>query len=456
MPIATHALVLLTDQQWAGALSCAGNPWLRTPNIDRLAASGVRFTHAQCTYPMCVPSRSSLLHGRLPSTLLKPGTEADMTGDPARRGVRPEFEAQELGHLLRAAGLETAYAGKWHVGRWGPTESLPPGPHGHGFTRLSGIRDAETAAAAARFLRSRRDTPGRFLLVASFDNPHNIHEWAVGQALPQGNLPPPPPVADLPPLPANFHPCHDEPAPIRHWREFNASRLGFTADDWRRYRWAYNRLVEKVDGLVGIILDALEDAGLAGSTLVVFTSDHGDAQGAHQLPFKQTFHTESMNVPLIFAGAGVAGPARAIPTPVSSGLDVYPTLCDALGVAAPDGLPGVSLLPSLASPDRAPPARPVPAEVVRNGVRGRFLADGPWRYAAWESGPHPEQLFHLGTDPGEMVNLASCSAEAGTLRRFRGHLRAALGESGSTFNAGHYVWPEARVVLPGDAYPESG
>jgi len=445
-----NLLFILTDQQSANALSCAGNPWLRTPSLDRLAARGVRFERSYCAAPICVPSRSSLFHGRMPHEVLKPGTEFIMNHDPARFGVRERFRDQQLGVHLAAHGYECAYAGKWHVGRWGPTESLPDGPHPHGFRKLAPIRDQAVVSACCDFLRAPRDAQRPFFLVASFDNPHNIHEWSVGQSLPQGNLPSPPARADLPPLPPNFFPGTEEPAIVRQWRDQNQSQFAYTDADWRRYRWTYFRLVEQVDRQIGEILGALDATGLAGSTLVVFTSDHGDMQGAHRLPFKSVFYDEAVRVPLVIAGPGVHQPGRTSTTLVSNGLDLYPTLCAAAAAPLPAGLHGRSLLPVVGGATTGASHACVVSECVRNGVKGRLVATPGWHYSVWESGPCPEQLFELNSDPGEMVNLAGCTAHVPALQRHRELLRERLRETDDTFMSD--VWPDTRSLLPGDAY----
>lgn len=448
-----NLLFILTDQQSASALSCVGTPGLQTPNLDQLAARGVRFERAYCAAPICVPSRTSLFYGRMPSAVLKPGTENIMNSDPALYGVREEFASEQLGLHLQRAGYECVYAGKWHVGRWGPTESLPDGPHPHGFRKLAPIRDAEVAAACREFLAAPRDRAQPLFLVASFDNPHNIHEWSTAQTLPQGNLPEPPARALLPPLPSNFAPATEEPALVRGWRAQHDAQLAYNDDDWRRYRWAYFRLVEQVDRQIGEILTALDANGLTDSTLVVFTSDHGDMQGAHRLPFKSVFYDESVRVPLIVAGPGFAVPGAVVDFPVCNGLDLYPTFCAAADAPLPDGLLGHSLLPLATGAARALPREFVVSEYVRQGRRGRLVATPGWHYSVWEEGPCPEQLFDLARDPGEMVNLAGVAAHAATLQRHRELLRQWLESGGETFAGGHYVWPESRVVLPGDSYP---
>ena len=151
---------------------------------------------------LCVPARTSLFYGAFPHEVMLPGTETDMGArleDPKRR-VRPEASGRLLLPQLAEVGYDCAYAGKWHVGQWGPTESLPDDARERfGVEKLCDIHDARTVRAAAGFLSRTHEAP--FFLVASFDNPHNIHEWAMEGALPEGDLPEPPAPPHLPPLP---------------------------------------------------------------------------------------------------------------------------------------------------------------------------------------------------------------------------------------------------------------
>lgn len=445
-----NVLIIVSDQLSADALGCAGNPWVETPNIDRLAARGERFELAYCASPICVPSRASMLYGRSTHEVLLPGTSVDMGArrDDPSRGVRPERLPEELAKVLAAAGYDCAYAGKWHAQQWGPTESLSP-EDDTAFRALCPINDRLVPKVAAEFLRQAGDRP--FLLVASLDNPHNIHEWAVGASLPWGNLPAPPPLPELPPLPPNFGPSPYEPREIRDRRRDVAEQLGYGPDDWRRLGWAYYRLVEKMDAAVGPVLDALDESGLANSTVVVFTSDHGDQCAAHELAFKRVFYEESARVPFIVA-APRSDPGSLRFDLVNSGLDIYATACAAAGVPLAKAMMGHSLLPGHSGRN---PHRACVVSELHNpscGTQSRMVRTPRYKYVVYDRGPHREQLFDMEGDPGEMVNLAECAAHADVLTAHREHLREWMLATGDEFCGGHYCHPDTRIMLPGDEY----
>ncbi len=447
----TNILLILVDQMSASALGCAGNPWASTPNIDALARRGVRFADATCAYPSCVPSRSSLFYGVLPAQLLHPGTETDMSGGRAGgppRGVRSEYATLELSKLLARAGYRCGYAGKWHVGTWGPTESLT-GQEETAFENLCPIHDAKVPQAVDAFLEESSDTP--WMCVASFDNPHNIHEWAVDAPLPWGNLPAPPALRELPPLPANFTPSPDEPRAIRDLRARD-SRLPETPEQWRRYRWAYYRLVEKVDAQVGQVLESLSRRGLEDNTLVIFTSDHGEMHAAHRLAFKHVLYQESTSVPLILAGPGIK--PRLEGRFVSAGLDIYPTVLSAAGLTSPEEAQGVSLLEWARDPGQTADRAFIVCQSHVGGRPARMLRGQRWKYVLHEQGPLREQLFDLENDPGEQVNLATCSAMDDILSRHRRLLLGWMRQAEESYGGGHYTHPDVKRMLPGMEYPQ--
>ena len=163
-----NIIYIMTDQQSATAMSCVGNEDLHTPNMDRLAKHGIRFENAYCSFPLSGPSRSSMFTGCTPGEM---GIRKN--GIPLPDSLR----LCTLGTLLETAGYRTAYAGKWHA----HTNSLP-GKHAFGFENLHEHNDYGLAEVAVEFLKRKHDKP--FFLVASFDNPHNICEYARNQRLP--------------------------------------------------------------------------------------------------------------------------------------------------------------------------------------------------------------------------------------------------------------------------------
>ena len=157
-------LVIITDQQHAGMLSCAGNPWLKTPAMDRLAASGVRFDRAYSANPVCVPARVSMMTGFLPSRF-------GMRSNAEARNQLPADELKQcMGWIFRNGGYETVYGGKTHWFRNMTPESI-------GFRMLTRNERDGLAEACGTFLRQKHDRP--FLLVASFINPHDICYMAI-------------------------------------------------------------------------------------------------------------------------------------------------------------------------------------------------------------------------------------------------------------------------------------
>ena len=436
-----NILYIFTDQQYAGAMSCAGNPDLRTPAMDRLAGEGVRFDRAYCSYPLCTPSRAGMFTGMMPH-------QAGVTDNDMR--ISPALRPRELGPVLSAAGYECLYGGKWHV----PEIAMP---EGHGFRTLCGFSDWALADACIEAIRQPRTTP--FFLVASYDNPHNICEWSRQMPLPWGPIPEAS-TPQCPNLPANFAAGPYEPEAL-HAERGNRPKVlragSFTEDDWRHYRHAYFRLIEKVDAEIGRILDALRDAGLDENTLVIFSSDHGDGHGAHQWNQKWTLYEESTRIPFILSlkgrtRAGLSDTEHL----VSNTLDLFPTICDYAGATPPEGLLGRSLRPLLEGQE-TPWRDHLVAETQFGtsggglGTHGRMVRTRRTKYIVYSWGKHREQLFDMDADPGECVNLAVEARCRETLVEHRALLAAWIEATDDRFET-HYAHPEALPRLPGQQY----
>lgn len=222
----------MTDQQTAKAMSCAGNKDLHTPNMDKLAQRGIRFDNAYCAHPLSGPSRAAMFTGHTSGEV-----GLDKNGTPMPDSLR----TRTLGSLVEQAGYTTAYAGKWHV----HTGSLP-GKYAFGFENLHGHNDFGLAEACVNFLQRKHNKP--FFLVASFDNPHNICQYARKQTLPFATVKEPR-IEDCPNLPENFNVSpYDADVLVREkalsYRIYPTGN--YTPDDWRRYLNAYYRLVEHI------------------------------------------------------------------------------------------------------------------------------------------------------------------------------------------------------------------
>lgn len=388
-----NIVYIFTDQQTANAMSCRGNTDVHTPNMDRLAAAGMTFVNAYCTAPLSGPSRAAMFTGHRP----------DEVGMLVNGAPMPDsLQDVTLGSLVKEAGYDCAYAGKWHL----PQLEVPDGTRG--FERIYGHCDDGLAEACARYLDGRHDRP--FFLVASFDNPHNICEYARHQNLPYGNVDEPD-LRDCPGLPANFarNPYDADVITEERRANFNVYPSGdWTPDDWRRYRYTYYRLVEKVDSEIGKILDAIDRNGLWENTVVVFSSDHGDGVGAHGWNQKSALYEEVVNVPLIVTLPGRKHAGTVMHGLVSNGVDFFATVCDWTGAQRPEGTAGTSMRGLLEDGD---PHATVQAYVVTetrfdgSRTRGWMVRTQRYKYVLYDKGRHREQLFDMERDRGETRNL---------------------------------------------------
>ena len=412
-----NILFILTDQQFADAMSCRmGNQYLNTPTMDRLAQSGMLFTRAYSPNPLCMPFRNSAFTGCYPH-------ETGVTQNSGPEGGLDPKEFVCLGTYFRDAGYDTPYCGKWHLCYDAKDTQA------HGFEIATGKRtgghDAGVTDGAVQFLARRHDKP--FLLVASFLNPHNVCEWArrlAGreQRLNCGEIGEPPPLAQLPPVPANLAPPQNEPdgmTLIRRGYQVDSGAFpvgNFTVEDWRKERWGYYRMIEKVDAEIGKVLAALRQAGLEDNTLIVFTADHGECAGAHGFNQKTVFYEESARIPLIIAGKGKTAGGRTDKL-VNTGIDLLPTMLDFAGLAIPRKLPGRSLLP-LALGKEVPEWRDhlvVQNNMSQTGVingmqptmEGRMVRSDRYKYCIYTRGQRRESLVDLQVDPGETSDLAA-------------------------------------------------
>jgi arylsulfatase A-like enzyme len=397
-------IIVLTDQQRADAFGAAGAADLQTPAMDRLARQGVLFTHAFAATPQCSPSRAALLTGRYPhrtAVMGNTGTEGGgqnvRANQPAGMSVALDRSLPTLGRVFGAAGYETAYFGKWHLGG-------TPGEYGF-ESHDSTIRDAALARHVVAFVQKRAESGSRrpLLLIVSWLNPHDIY-GVLTTARPDANALA---TARLPPNLVDD--LRSKPFPQRHYLEEDQGKpfIGADRELWRRYRAFYNGLVETVDREIGLVLDAVSRNDVPPIT--VFSADHGDHGGAHGLPYKgPAMYEEVIRVPLVIGWPGRIRPARS--DALVSLIDLLPTLCDLTGVPAPNGVDGLSLRPILE-------ARAVdPATKVRDTVFAEYYGKQAWRVPIrmvrtmrWKYVRYlgyGEELYDLTADPGELRNLA--------------------------------------------------
>jgi choline-sulfatase len=438
MPAQCNVLVIMSDEHNPKYLGAAGHPYIQTPNLDALAARGTRFTSAYTTCPICVPARAAFAVGRYVHEI------GFWDNGDAYDGSVPSWH-----HALRASGRRAVSIGKLHF-RGQPGDD-------HGFTReivpmhiIDGIGDVKglvrddipmrkggdkmakyagpgesTYTVYDRDIASRaqiwlheegsQDAGAPWVLFVSFVAPHfpltAPPEWFYRYA--GMNLP----------MPKQYskeerprHPAIDEYARVVDYDTHFADER-----DVRRALAGYAGLVSAMDENVGKVLRALEDAGLAGDTAVIYTSDHGDNTGARGLWGKSTFYEESAGVPMIVAGPGLPR-AKVVDVPVSH-VDCAPAILDAAGAAPLGPLSGHSLFDIA---NGAMPARPVLCEyhAIGSSSGGFMLRHGRYKYCDYVG--RPPQLFDLDKDPEELVDLASDRGHAGILKECHARLRDVL------------------------------
>lgn len=420
-----NILLILTDQHHANMLSSAGNPYLKTHALDNMAKSGIRFTQAYVTNPVCVPSRISIATGIMAGRL-------GVFDNGMKATVPQKVQTNSLGNLIKSGGYDTFYGGKVHL----PKELNPLDA---GYDEYYKDQRDKLPEACIQFMTKKRNKP--FFAVASFINPHDIcfaynarqpnrkslalvdGLYKQAQALP---------VDQLPPLPNNSAIPDLEPEAIEASLKVDAvtpaklMRKDYSDRDWRNYRWIYCRLTERVDAQIGQLLDALKEHQLEENTLVIFTSDHGDMDGSHRLASKNVFYENSVGVPFIMQYKGVI-PNGVVDDQslISNGLDVLPTLCDYAGVPTPNDLLGRTIR-MLAEGHDDHARRPY---IVAENTTGRMLRTDHHKYCVYEHGEHRESLVDLHEDPGEMHNLATSDEHQEILNEHRAHLHDWIEES---------------------------
>ena len=425
-----NVLVIITDQQNANMMSCAGNDWLKTPNIDKLAEKGMRFEKAYATNPVCSPSRFSILTGRYPSAI-----DMRHNGSEIDRKRLLDIIPSSVGFTFKKAGYETFYGGKVHLPLGGKDASS------YGFDNSITLDERDELAEKTDEFLSNRTSESPFLAVVSFINPHDICYDAIKDFPPKNREPAtiPRPLLEAikipdslteetffakycPPLPDNFEITKNEPDAIQALQKLHSftinARENWTEKDWRLHRWAYHRLTERVDEQIGKVLDALHSSDFRDNTIVVFTSDHGEMDASHRLEHKTVFYEESSNVPLIIWFEGINNPGEIDDHHlISNGLDLYPTLCELAGIKIPAYLPGVSFAPLLQNNDSPYNARQYLS--MENEI-GFMIRDKGFKYSLYDNGD--EMLIDTKSDPGERVNIAGHSRYKEIQKTLKNHL----------------------------------
>ncbi len=419
-----NIVFVLADQWRASAFGHAGDPNVKTPHLDSLAAQSTRFTNAVSVCPVCTPFRAALLTGRFPTS----------TGMFLNDLYLPDAELC-MGEIFKSAGYDTAYIGKWHLDGHGRSSYIPPERrqgfdywkaaecdhnynHSHYYAGSSpekqywpGYDAFAQTADAQQYLRGRTPTDKPFLLVLAFGPPHFPHDTAPPEYQSVYQL-------DKLTLAGNVPAASSAAA--------------------RKELVGYYAHCTALDKCVGDLLATLKETGLDERTLVVFTADHGEMMGAHDVSprMKQWPYDEAVNVPFLLHDPQAA--PRVVSTPLNTP-DILPTLLGLADVAVPHSVEGDDLSAVVRGsgngPDRAALMMSVspfiPHLVEYRGIRTnrhtyvRNLA-GPWL------------LFDNQTDPLQLHNLTDDPDSAGLRQILDARLDAALKQAGDSFRPRQY------------------
>lgn len=441
-----NVLFIISDDLTSTALSCYGNRVCATPNIDRLAARGTRFTRAYCQGTYCGPSRASFMSGYYPHATGVMGytNPRPQIGDRAtwsqhfKNNGYYAARVSKIFHMGVPGGIEDGGDGADDAASWterfnspGPEwkapgvgetlESNPDGKKpvvgGNTFVVVEADgddlvhSDGKTAAKAVELIDKHKEEP--FWLGVGFVRPHVpfvAPKSYFGPFLPYDKL-------DLP-----------EKVP-GDWDDIPKAGINYKTSvnmkmDLRRQKKAmggYYASVAYMDAQVGKVLDALEQAGLNEKTIVIFTSDHGYHVGEHDFWAKVSLHEESASVPLIIS---VPGKKPAVCHSLVELLDLYPTIAGLCGLEVPSRLQGKNIAPLLDDPTLA--VREAAFSVAPSS-QGFLLREDKWAYIQYkEDASAGIELFDMENDPKQYTNLAESAEHAPVVARFKSQLAEKL------------------------------
>jgi choline-sulfatase len=422
-----NVLVIMSDEHSNNTMGCMGHTIVKTPNLDQLAEEGAVFTNAYTNCPVCTPARASFLAGRYVHEL---GTWDNSTPYDGQLKDLPQHLA-EHGQAMYSfgkldlhpegeyEGLIATYPGHRNIVDIGAffRETGEAKPKVEERYQKIGIReginkDQTILAETVQWLKQRsgeqqKDPDKPWFLYVGFLNPHfpfyvKQEHWDYYDKL----------VREVPTeLKRPFTELNEPLNALRHY--FRSDLVD--ENTIRRMHVGYYALTNELDDNVGTILQTLKEEGMYDDTLIIYTSDHGEQLGRHGLWFKCCMYEETANIPLIMKGPSVTRQSTVM-HPVSL-VDIYPTVCDALGVTVPQDVPGRSLLKLAAGLTDEERNDFVFSEYHGHGIPvGMYMIRWKqWKYVYYTGGYAP-QLFDVEQDPEEMTNLADASEQPSNIK----------------------------------------
>jgi len=439
MAVKPNILFIHVDQLRYDCVAVNGNEIVKTPNIDRIAKEGISFSQAYTPLPSCCPARQSLLSGVMPEQH-KCLWNYGGGGSLPIAGLSPD--SPQWVRQIRDAGYRTAYIGKWHVHpeldathygfdtfeeppndnyetphkaeKYPVDNPWPEFPVGHYETQP--VAECHTHVLARKCVEiidewESGDTPWHIRL--DYSEPH----LPCTPAEPFASMYPP---ETIPPW-ENFADTLEDKPYIQKQQVRNWCLENWTWKEWSVYMSGYYGIISQIDDSLGMVLRHLEEKGLMEETLIVFTTDHGDAAGSHkQIDKHYVMYEEETRVPLFLQWDGVIEPGGACDDFISHFLDLPVTFLDLLDLPVPENYQGQSLLPMLQGE-----ANPKPREFAFSSYNGqqfglycqRMIRDRQYKYI-WNA-TDVDELYDLETDPYEINNLAAKDEDSELCRDYR-------------------------------------
>jgi arylsulfatase A-like enzyme len=443
-----NLVYVFADQLRYQSCGYAGDEYARTPNIDKLAAQGCNFHQAISNTPVCAPHRASLMTGKCQSS-------TGMVINELR--LSPEHEC--FGHVLTGGGYRTAYIGKWHMwanelGHHEETRNgfIPPGPYRLGFDDFwaaynfnhTYYQSPYFENDTTRHIRKQYEPDGQTDMAIRFMKDNAKGEKPFALFLSWG--PPHDPWDDTN-VPKEYLELYRN---VTLPRRPNYSEVSDPyADNWAKLPPNYPRMIDawqrtyyaqtaNIDWNVGRLMEAVEQLGIAGDTIFVFTSDHGEMFGAHGRRAKYIFYEEAARVPFLMRWPGHI-PAKSVSHALLGTPDIMPTLLSMLNLPAPRAVEGADLSRHAlgqggTGPDAAHMQGMGTTASWADGTEWRGLRDHEYTYAIYRR-DGSELLFHHRSDPYQMRNLAGDKSAAATLAHYRARSQAWRKERNDTFAA---------------------